>query len=68
MARYSQVSFPTPSRQPICKAQYTAAISSNQQQSAVYVKPGNKFGTLGDFEFMVDYGSTISLDTVFKIS
>ena len=27
-----------------------------------------KLGTLDDFEFMVDYASTISLDTVFKIS
>ena len=35
------------------------------------VKPGNKnqkLGTLGDFEFVVDYASTISLDIVFKIS
>ena len=35
------------------------------------VKPGNKnqkLGTLGDFEFVVDYASMISLDTVFKIS
>ena len=37
----------------------------------VNVKPGNKnqkLGTLGDFEFVVDYASMISLDTVFKIS
>ena len=33
-----------------------------------YVKPGNKLGTLGDFEFVVDYASTTSLDIVFKIS
>ena len=35
------------------------------------VKPGNKnqkLGTLADFEFVVDYASTISLDIVFKIS
>ena len=35
------------------------------------VKPGSKsqkLGTLGDFEFVVDYSSTISLDIVFKIS
>ena len=30
------------------------------------MKPGNKLGTLGDFEFVVDYASTISLDIVFK--
>ena len=33
------------------------------------VKPGNKnqkLGTLSDFEFVVDYASTISLDIVFK--
>ena len=36
-----------------------------------HVKPSNKnqnLGTLGDFEFVVDYASTISLDSVFKIS
>ena len=35
------------------------------------VKPGNKnqkLGMLGDFEFVVDNASTISLDIVFKIS
>ena len=35
------------------------------------VKPGNKnqkLGTLDDFEFVVDYASTISLDIIFKIS
>ena len=40
--------------------------------SCIHVmKPDNKnqkLGTLGDFEFVVDYASTISLDTVFKIS
>ena len=28
----------------------------------------SKLGTLGDFEFVVDYASMVSLDTVFEIS
>ena len=39
--------------------------------ACIYVKPGNKnrkLGMLGDFEFVVDYDSTISLDIAFKIS
>ena len=41
------------------------------QATCTCVKPGKKnqkLGTLGDFEFVVDYASTISLDIAFKIS
>ena len=50
---------------------YTATTSNKYMPVYTCVKPGNKnqkLGTLGDFEFVVDYGSTISLDIVFKIS
>ena len=46
---------------------YRANATEKDVISCIYVKPGNKLGTLGDFELVVDYASMISLDTVFKI-
>ena len=62
-------------RQPMLKAFSIVKLCDKIMLFSFYVhtdvKPGNKnqkLGTLGDFEFVVDYASMISLDTVFKIS
>ena len=55
----------------VSSGHYVRQPPSSSLQPCTYVKPGNKnqkLGTLGDFEFVVDYASTISLDIVFKIS
>ena len=54
-----------------CILLYEHIQVSFERHQGLYVKPGNKnqkLGTIGDFEFVVDYASMISLDIVFKIS